>query len=121
MTIWALATDGDADGTVASVYTDEKQMYLDLAERMGTEEEQEQAKNFSADIEALKEFVSEIEPPFLFTYSIDEREIEVPTAIVAAVLKARFSWLGTDEEADGADVVEALSDWYENLTTEPGR
>ncbi len=29
------------------------------------------------------------------------------------ILKARFSWLGTDEDANGADVVQALCELYD--------
>ena len=31
-------------------------------------------------------------------------------------LKGRFNWLGTDEDVDGADVIDALVLWYEELT-----
>jgi hypothetical protein len=34
---------------------------------------------------------------------------------LAARLKERFPWLGTDEDVNGADVVEALSEFYEEL------
>ena len=35
-----------------------------------------------------------------------------------ADLQSRFPWLGTDEDAgSGADVIETLADWYEQLAT----
>jgi hypothetical protein len=38
-------------------------------------------------------------------------------SISTADLRSRFPWLGTDEDAgSGADVIESLADWYEQLT-----
>lgn len=34
---------------------------------------------------------------------------------LAAELKRRFPWLDSEENADGADTVDALSDWYQEL------
>lgn len=78
--VWALATDSDDNGTEASIYTDERQMYLDLAEKMGDDDENAQAAKLAeaGDVEALAEYVTSIEAPYLFTYSIDEREIAAP-------------------------------------------
>ena len=39
--------------------------------------------------------------------------LEKPRAPLMAELKARFPWLGTDEQAEGADTVDALTEWYE--------
>jgi hypothetical protein len=36
-----------------------------------------------------------------------------------AQLEARFPWLGGDEEVSGADVVQALQDWYSELEENP--
>lgn len=44
---------------------------------MGDEDEQAKAKELARDLEALREFVSELEAPMLFTYQIDEREISL--------------------------------------------
>lgn len=38
--------------------------------------------------------------------------------MLAIILKNRFPWLGTEDSADGADVVQELADWYEELTEE---
>ena len=54
MKVWALATDGDDNGTAAYIYTDEKQMYLDLAEKMGDEDEQARAKELADDLESAQ-------------------------------------------------------------------
>jgi hypothetical protein len=34
---------------------------------------------------------------------------------LAQLLAQRFPWLGTDEDANGADVIDALNEWYEEL------
>lgn len=35
---------------------------------------------------------------------------------LAEQLKGRFTWLGTDEPAEGADTVQALAEWYEAVS-----
>ena len=35
--------------------------------------------------------------------------------MTAAELKARFPWIGTDEEVSGSDVINALNQWYAQL------
>jgi hypothetical protein len=43
-------------------------------------------------------------------------EVEGDTKpIVLAALKQRFPWLGTDESVDGADVIDALVEMYEDF------
>jgi hypothetical protein len=124
--VWALATDGDADGTVASIYTDQKQMYLDLAARMGTAEEITEAQELADtdQIEALADYVTEIEPPMMFTYSIDEREIEIPAEqpkeqpeSIIARLESIFPWLRDDgeQQISGADTIDDLQQFYYGL------
>lgn len=39
-------------------------------------------------------------------------ETTLSTEAVRNWLKTNFSWLGTDEEVDGADVVDRLNDLY---------
>ena len=124
--VWALATDGDDNGTEATIYTDEKQMYLDLAEKTGTNEEINTAHGHASAgrLDDLKEFVSEIEPPMMFTYSIDEREIEIPAEqpkeqpeSIIARLESIFPWLRDDgeQQISGADTIDDLQQFYYGL------
>jgi len=39
-------------------------------------------------------------------------------AIMKVELERRFPWLVDDEDANGAETVEALNEWYSDLTEE---
>jgi len=51
------------------------------------------------------------------SYSIEEVGVHGAEVIAAAALKSRFRWLGTDEQANGGDAVEAITEWYGKLTS----
>ena len=116
MKVWALATDGDDNGTAAYIYTDEKQMYLDLAEKMGDEDDQAQAKELADDLEALKEFFYDLEAPFMFTYSIDEREISNDAAPLYAALKELVRCIRGGDKTAGVSMDDALIEADEALS-----
>jgi hypothetical protein len=57
--------------------------------------------------------------PLAATLLAESEENAMPHAMLARELEARFPWLLTDEQANGGDVVEALSEWHAELV-EPG-
>ncbi len=118
MKVWALATDGD--GTAAEVFMSEMDLYVTLAERMGTNEEAETAKGHAdaGDLEALKEFVcEEITPPHLFTWAMDEREISNDAAPLYAALKELVRCIRGGDKTAGVSMDDALIEADEALSS----
>ena len=108
--VWALATDGDDNGTAANIYTDKTKMYLDLADYMGDEDDRAKAKELAeaGDQEGLEEFVTEIQPSYLFTYNIDELEISNDAGPLYLALKELVRCIRGGDETAGVSMDDAL-------------